>query len=174
MDKRVEAIHIEWDGPYALDEVYKLTGETDYGVYQIYATHPVYGADVLVYIGMAEKQCFGVRLKQESWWPYNQDANRVRIYCGRFAGEVTPLDGPWGKQIVLAERLLIAAHSPAFNAQRQIGKLDPDLQQVHLLNWGKHASLLPEVSGARYTRKLDSMSNYHVFNTSDPRLPSEL
>jgi hypothetical protein len=43
-------IHIEWDGPYKfwdrpsqLESVSTLKGPTDYGIYQIYGGHPVYG-----------------------------------------------------------------------------------------------------------------------------------
>lgn len=34
---------------------------------------------------------------------------------------------------------------------------------VHVLNWGHHRDLLPEVSGARWTNKYDDMPNYEVY-----------
>lgn len=38
-------IHIEWDGPYNLTQLPDLMNdETDYGLYQIYGSHPVYNS----------------------------------------------------------------------------------------------------------------------------------
>jgi len=44
----MQHIHVQWSGPYKYDEVKALRDEfIDYGVYQVYGTHPVYGSDVL-------------------------------------------------------------------------------------------------------------------------------
>ena len=43
-------IHIDWSGPYTYGQAVQLrNGQDDYGVYQIYGTHPIYGADVMLY-----------------------------------------------------------------------------------------------------------------------------
>jgi len=42
-------IHLEWDGPHRFDCVGSLTGPTDFGIYQIYGGHPVYGNTALLY-----------------------------------------------------------------------------------------------------------------------------
>jgi hypothetical protein len=162
-------IHIEWRGPFPLKQISDFTGEKDYGLYQIYGGHVVYGADVLLYIDKAGSQHFGTRIPQEKWWPDNHDAARIRIYLGRLAGEITPSDEQWGTQIDLAERLLINACSPAYNAQKNLGVLNTDLRNVHVLNWGHFCDLLPEVSGIRWTDKLGEMPGYHEFDTSDSR-----
>jgi len=58
-------IHINWDGPYTLEDLPDLRDENiDYGVYQIYGGHPVYGSSVLLYIGKAESQTFGTRIAE--------------------------------------------------------------------------------------------------------------
>ena len=44
-------INLVWEGPYSYAEVLTRDGNTDYGIYQIYSGHPVYGAYTLVYIG---------------------------------------------------------------------------------------------------------------------------
>ena len=49
-------IHIDWVGSHTLEEVKQLTNTDDYGVYQIYGSHPIYGSNVLLYIGKAERQ----------------------------------------------------------------------------------------------------------------------
>ena len=93
----MKIIHIEWDGPYTIGQLPELKNEvSDYGVYQVYGAHPVYGSNVLLYIGKADEQTFGVRLKQEDWI-YNQDSQRVKFYVGRLAGASTPDDITWSK-----------------------------------------------------------------------------
>lgn len=48
-------IHIDWDGPYTLDQLKDLMdSKTEKGIYQVYGFHPVYGKDVLLYIGKTE------------------------------------------------------------------------------------------------------------------------
>jgi hypothetical protein len=169
-------IHIDWDGPYRFDSttgdsrlVSSLVGPTDYGVYQIYGGHPVYGNTSLLYIGLAAGQHFGERVPQEKQWFDNRDAGRVEVYIGRLAGNQTPDDDTWDKHIRLAERLLIYSHSPTMNTQKNLGKLDEDLHHVHILNWARHRDLLPEVSGARWSSRFNDMPDYHPF--SDEQVP---
>src|SRR5688572_4615381 len=95
MEQPDTIIHIEWDGPHRLDSVGTLKGPTDYGVYQIYGGHPVYGSSALLYIGRASNQYFASRLAQEGWWLDNRDAGRVEVYVGRLAGGVTPENPVW-------------------------------------------------------------------------------
>lgn len=120
-----EIINIEWDGPYSfwdspsqLKSVSSLMGSTDYGVYQIYGGHPVYGNSALLYIGMAAAQEFGKRIPQEKHWLDNRDAGRVEVYVGRLHGNETPDDAAWERLIKLAERLLIHVHAPPMNTQK--------------------------------------------------------
>jgi hypothetical protein len=151
-----DVIQIDWDGSYPIDEIDKLNdGKRDYGVYQVYGTHPVYGSNVLLYIGKTDQQTFGVRIKEERWDDpyYTCDYRRIEIYVGRFAGESPPSDDQWSRQIDLAGRLLIVAHSPSYNLQGSNSTSssvdDSDLENIHVLNWGAYKNLLPEVSGAR-------------------------
>lgn len=62
-----EEIHMVWEGPYSYEEITNTLRDEycDFGVYQIYGAHPIYGSDVLLYIGKADQQTFGVRLSQE-------------------------------------------------------------------------------------------------------------
>jgi hypothetical protein len=160
-------IHIEWAGPYSLDQLAILKNEdSDYGVYQIYGGHPIYGSHVLLYIGKADQQTFGVRIGQEGWHA-NRDAANVQIYIGRLAGGQTPSEAQWSRDIDLAEKILIFAHGPAANARSLSSIPDALLQHVHVLNWGQHRDLMPEVSGARYTSKYDIVPGYHAYRVSD-------
>jgi hypothetical protein len=163
-------IHIEWDGPFRFSSpsgVETLRGPTDYGVYQIYGGHPVYGATALLYIGLAASQYFGDRIPRETHWLENRDAGRVEVYVGRIAGGKTADDATWDRQIRIAERLLIYAHSPPMNTQKNLGKLEADLHHVHILNWSRHRDLLPEVSGARWSSRFDEIPGYHEFNENE-------
>jgi hypothetical protein len=163
MQKRTfKLIQIDWQGPFTLNELNLLTNDShDYGIYQIYGKHLVYGKDVLLYIGKADLQTFGKRVSQENWWNTN-DTKHLKIYAGRLAGESTPKEEFWSKEIDLAERLLISVHKPAYYSKSLSLIRDAEVHNIHILNWGDHRDLLPEVSGLRWTGKLDTME-YDIY-----------
>lgn len=162
-------IHINWSGPYAYTDAIKLRSTSeDYGIYQVYGTHPVYGSDVLIYIGKADQQTFGVRLSQEAWQKTNSDSSNLTVYVGRLAGyEGTPTNTEWSSQITVAERILIIAHWPAGNSSGINVLLDKEYRDIHVLNWGSYRSLLPEVSGSRYSNRFASFEGYETFSLVD-------
>jgi hypothetical protein len=165
MEKVVTVVHLQWEGPFSWSEKDKLNSPTDYGVYQIYGCHCVYGVDTLLYIGKAQEQKFAMRLGQEERWQYHQDFQRLSIYIGRCSGwEGTPPDEVWSDLIDRAEKLLILAHRPAWNAQMEIDGHNPRLQEFHILNWGCHRGLLPEVSGWRHSSKFDDERGYKPYS----------
>lgn len=180
MNKQVAVVHIEWTGPFSWEgkqksdgpliheSVAKLNGPTDYGVYQVYGCHAIYGVDTLLYIGKACKRTFAARLPEETdFWRWHRDRQRLSVYVGRLSGwSGTPSNAEWEQQIDRAEKLLILAHTPAYNAQKNIDRSNPRLQEFHVLNWGCHRSLLPEVSGWRYTSKFDDETEYKPFSES--------
>ena len=154
-------INLHWKGSHSLDEVRVMDEAADYGVYQIYSAHPVYGADALVYIGKANGETFGSRFRQPDYnwsgerdgWENNEAG--IRIHTGRIhvtERERPPTNRRWETWIDQAEYLLICAHSPAWNA-KYVRSLpaSPRYDDVHVLNWGQYGRLLPEVSGARLT-----------------------
>lgn len=143
-------VHFQWEGPYTLEELSSLCTARDYGLYQIYAAHPIYGGDVLMYIGKCVKQTFGVRILQESW-EWNRDGKRVRAHVGRRLlkpDEPTLNAADWERDIDVAERLLIYAHTPAGNSSG-VSSLR-QITSIHVYNWGYHGMLMPEVSSRRY------------------------
>ena len=159
-------IQIHWDGPFKLADLPSLTNtETDYGIYQIYGKHIAYGSDVLLYIGKADRQTIGIRIAQEGW-PNTNDSNNTKIYVGRLHGSRTPTEIEWSDEIDLAERLLIYVHKPAYNARSLSTLPDAQLQNIHILNWGHHRDLLPELSGTRWTSKLDSF-DYQMYRWNE-------
>ncbi|MCD8503250.1 MAG: hypothetical protein LRY71_18335 [Bacillaceae bacterium] len=154
---KTHLIQIEWEGPYKLTDLADLTNEEfDYGVYQIYGKHLTYGSDVLLYIGKADFQTLGKRISQENWLNTN-DSNNTKIYVGRLYGPEIPSEEQWSKEIDLAERLLVYSHKPAYNSRSISSLPDTELQDIHILNWGHHRDLQPEISGLRWTSKLDDL-----------------
>ena len=71
----VKVIELEWDGPHSVEQVSKFFDASDYGLYQIYGTHSVFGPDTLLYIGKAERQFFGTRFSQHSGWFQNEPSD---------------------------------------------------------------------------------------------------
>lgn len=143
-------INIEWSGPNVLDSLPSLLGDTAFGIYQVYGPHPVYCSQQLLYIGQASARTFAVRTAEHEWMKHTRDSSQTAIYVGRLRGLQTPDDQVWKREIDLAECLLIYAHFPPYNTQKWSAENNPNLRDVHVLNWGKHRDLLPEVSGARH------------------------
>ena len=169
-----QLIYIQWDGPFLLEKINEFTDETDFGIYQIYGGHPVYGPDVLLYIGQATWQKFSQRIPQHNWHLVS-NIGTVRVYRGRLAGDVTPSRDDWNKRIDLAERLLIYAHYPTYNTQKEKFGSDPNIQNIHVVNLGSYGSLLPEVSGTRWAETLSLPPNYDFFDTRkiQPEAPTQ-
>ena len=57
----MEEIYVDWSGPYTYEDVVNYNENkietkkfavkpTDFGLYQIYGAHPIYGDNVLIYI----------------------------------------------------------------------------------------------------------------------------
>jgi len=175
-------IRIEWDGPFSLKDIgYDEENETyrkgvvlndidcDFGIYQVYGCHPVYGNDVLLYIGKAEKQTFAKRLSQEGW-ENNSDSKNIKFYVGRlFDKKQVATEEEWDKMINIAERMLIYAHEPARNSSNILNisknkKVLKEFEDIRIFNYDKHRSLMPEISGELWVKSFD---NYQVFSAKD-------
>jgi len=143
----MQDIHIDWQGPLTLEQALQLHSETDRGLYQYYGDHPIYGQNVLLYLGSAVKQSLGKRLAQHNWHLWSPSP--VQIYVGRLCTE-EPIDIITAQQqLVIAESILLFAHSPGFNTSNlnSIGHKGGD---IRVMNWGKRKSLFPEVSISRW------------------------
>ena len=156
-------INIEWDGPFTEGEVKDLTNDTDYGVYQLYGRHPVYGMSLgtLLYIGKASNSTFGHRIPTHS---LNGWVNKTgQVLVGRLADKEQPGNAEWDKLIAEAEQLLIYAHAPSWNSQclNDYG----EIRNLHILNWGNYGQLLPEVSRDRYFQDHNNLPDgYNKFS----------
>lgn len=165
-----QIIHIQWEGPFNLKRALTCSNEdVDYGIYQVYGQHPVYGKNNLIYIGKACQQTFATRIRQHDWDLTEYNEGELHFYLGRFHGSQTPSMTRWNKEIDLVEKLLIISHSPALNnsgvSQLSI-KTNKSLRNIHVLNWGNRASLLPEVSGDRWADKWVFGNEYQPYKLS--------
>lgn len=141
LKKLVDIIEIEWLGPFdyntALETVNNI--QTDYGLYQIYGTHSVFGSDSLLYIGKAQEQKIATRLWQHEKW-LKKEHGEIKIYVGRVGGVIQPTDSnQWGQEIDFAERLLIYNCAPPYNTTNLT-----DFGQVadtFVINYGKRHRL---------------------------------
>ena len=155
MKDQVEIINIKWEGPLTLEKAYKKNDKSsDYGVYQCYyGDHPVYGLDVLLYIGMTSNGPFGQKLKSHKFEKWNQN---IQIYLGRLytkKGSQPLTNNEWGEMMERVEMLLAHACSPAFNFEwiKTYPDADADKdKKLLILNWGKYRSLPAAVSGYRF------------------------
>lgn len=155
-------IHIDWTSGITLEDAYALDSSTDYGIYQIYGSHPVYGHNVLLYIGKANYQTFGVRLYQHEKWLTNQDSNNIRVYTGRISSD-DELDKKWEDKIDMAESLLIYAHQPACNSSnvKTVKNIPVD---THIFNWLDRGMLLAEVSAYRYLVRNEEFEKFNILS----------
>jgi hypothetical protein len=156
-------INIQWEGPFPLNNLDKVDDKRrDYGLYQVYGSHPVYGSDVLVYIGRTADQTFSSRLKKEYWKWNPAGIENMQVHVGRLIGNETPSDLEWSNEIIDAEQLLIVAHWPACNSSGINITIKEELCNTTVLNWGSYRDLLPEVSGLRYSR-YSEWDNFKIY-----------
>jgi hypothetical protein len=149
MEERI--IQIVWDGPCTIEEVRKLSGPIDKGLYQAYTHHPLYG-DCLVYIGLTDT-AFAHRISDHNYETgSDSDRRRVIYYVGRLVGLQTPDSGRWLEEIQQAEMLLIHSHGPAYNSTNiQALARHEWVANVRILNRGDCRSLQREVSGRMWS-----------------------
>jgi hypothetical protein len=100
-------VHVNWEGPFSISQVNNNNDKDDYGVYQIYGNHPIYGQQ-LIYIGKAVKSTFGKRISdEEKTWLNGKDKDLwpIEIYIGEIDDEETGIE--WKKLTDMVEQLLI-------------------------------------------------------------------
>ena len=131
-------VRIEWEGPYAFADVLVLNDkERDYGVYQVYGEHVVFGEGTLLYIGIARDQTFGRRLSQHAWLEEDNE-----IVVGRIAESDYKHDrldwSDWYELLGDVEALEISWHSPPYNSKHVRGYHG---RPLILINESERASL---------------------------------
>ena len=129
-------VRIDWEGPLTMGEVLTRTGPNDYGIYQVYGHHVVFGSNALVYIGRAREQTFGVRL-----------ANRFSLLpdasfrLGRISEQFYKDADDWHDLVADVEALTIWWHSPPYNSKNIKTYRGANLR---IQTWMARGDLLPE------------------------------
>ena len=143
--EKIKLIEIEWQGPFK--ELSKFDKMTDFGLYQIYGTHSIFGPDSLLYIGKAAQQYLSTRYNQHTGW-LTKEHSALTFYIGRFGGiEEYPSDTDWTSEIDIAEKLLIYYCSPPYNSQYIVDYgIDNTKERTVILNFGFRHRLPFEVS----------------------------
>lgn len=153
MDYPEEIFEVHWQGPYKPNKLKKLSKEErkKLCLYSVYGSHPVYGNNVLLYIGMTIRTV-NQRLDEHSYWMDQERFGESDIYLasiGKFIGwkesyDTEIFDRPSTKIIERVEKLLIFSHQPYGNTAN---KKQADLSAgLRIFNTGCYGSLQPEVS----------------------------
>lgn len=154
---------VEWSGPYSYDEIIHNTKKKNYdvtpdnfGLYQIYGAHPLYGNGVLIYIGKTIKP-FSKRLKGRGIILHNIDSENIQIYLGRVFNDNTAKNDNVHGDILRAESLLIHYHRPAHNSSN-INTLQYANEDIRVINIGCYRDLHIEISTKAFTKDLEIYS----------------
>lgn len=169
----IEEVQIFWEGPFKTDDI--INGNIDKqghdvkakdkGLYQIYGSHPLYGDNVLVYIGRTKnKSGFKTRLKDRWVTQFGSDSNNVQIYLGTIFSDSKGLNNQEiDIMIDKAEILLINALKPAYNSSNiQSVKNDLLKQRFIIHNEGNYKKLHPILDSKYFWH---TYSNFAIVNT---------
>ena len=152
--KNMDIVHLMWVEYEWNDDIFnQFNSKNDYGIYQIYGDHPVYGENVLLYIGKARYQTYSVRLNQHDDFDESHISKFRKLHLSYFCKTEDVNYNNWGEYIDLVEKLLINAHFPAYNSQEIKGPIGNETfkKEMLILNWNERGKLLPEVSSLRYS-----------------------
>jgi hypothetical protein len=155
--ENIQIIHLLWREHQWSDDIYKkFNSSEDYGIYQIYGDHPVYGENLLLYIGKAQDQTYSMRLTQHFNGGFITESHIpkfTRLHLSYFCKTDGVNNDNWGEYIGLVEKILINAHFPAYNSQEIKGVMDKEQfkKELLIMNWEERGKLLPELSSLRYS-----------------------
>lgn len=137
---------LDWVGPYSLKQVRQMTGEDDYGVYQVSGAHVVFGRSSLLYIGRAVAVTVGARFRQDTSWLAEESGVEIRLAQLR-EGDFKEGENwkDWDQLAKDCEALCIYWHSPPYNSHG-LNAYTGQEQQLRVHNCGERGSLLPELS----------------------------
>ena len=181
--KVIKEINIWWEGPFTHNEIVdnKIDNTkydnkaTSIGIYQIYGTHPLYGCDVLLYIGRTkQKNGFSKRLKDRWVIENGNDTENIKIYLGVIFSYDKDVGDEENMQIDIAETLLINIHKPAYNSSNIQSISKKYIEDRYLIqNMNNYRSLYPVISSKYlenitlnfdYTDKLSKAYSAKVVN----------
>ena len=111
----MRTVRVEWEGSLTIDEVLELGDPNrDFGLYQIYGCHVIFGDNSLLYIGetATKERTFSQRFVEHAGWL--KEEKGVFIYVGRINKEDYGADR---QQVIKdTEAFTIYWHSPPYNS----------------------------------------------------------
>jgi len=145
-----EIYNVHWEGPFEWSEQKTGILKQNHVLYSFFGTHPIYGPNVLLYIGRTQGgviKCLG-----HHNWPIKDDCDEIKIRVasvGKFRNWETwkgrdPYPKATLKLVKKIEALLAYSNRPAqssYNSQQLQAA-----EGLRLFNTGKFGQLLPEVS----------------------------
>lgn len=144
-NEQLHCVTVDWKGSFTIDEVLQMTKVDDYGLYQIYGNHTVYGPGSLLYIGETDKTFAQRFADHKSEWL--QDDGGVFIHVGRIVSDYDEYDR---KQLIKdTEALTINKHPPARNSNN-IDRYNGRLLKV--VNTGEYGKLQREYVSSNVKR----------------------
>ncbi len=157
MQRNEDIYEVCWEGPYTSETIKVELSEhqSQYALYSVYGSHPVYGNNVLLYVGMTKRGVLK-RLAEHDYWMDEERYGLSQIYVasiGEFnsweeSNEIEKFDLPDTKVIEQIEQLLIYSNQPVHNIKsKRSVKVSKGLRVFNTNNYG---SLLPEVSTLYY------------------------
>lgn len=143
---------VYWDGPYTSETIDAALNDDDkYPLYAIYGSHPMYGDNILLYIGMTER---GIpkRLSEHGYWMDQQRHGPSKIFVasiGLFkswehSNNIEEFDLPTREVVQQVEQLLIISNEPVHNQKSR--KSARAARGIRIFNTNNYGSLLPEAS----------------------------
>ena len=180
----METINIWWEGPFnhqdiiedKIDQNQYANQATHIGLYQVYSSHPLYGTEVLVYIGLTTgKNGFKNRLNNRWVIQSGNDTENVKIYIGRIYSHAKTIDKTEEiDKIHKAEALLINALKPAYNSS-YIQSVKKEFMDADFIinNMNNYRSLFPQLSSKYFWH--DEGINFQIIeNLSTHSIASDL
>jgi hypothetical protein len=152
MNERIYDVH--WEGPHNFEELSSKSFDENLVLYAIYGTHPIYGRNVLLYIGTTDS-LISTRLSQHAWW-VEGEPDPCGVYMASIGGftnwqawEEIPKYKRMRSEITKkVEALLIYAHQPVYNQRSKRSAMAS--KGMRIFNTGHRGTLLGEVSALYY------------------------
>lgn len=132
----MKIIEINWFGPFTHNQVVDMNNDCDYGIYQVYGNHRIYGENVLLYVGKAKDQTFGVRIPQHEDW-FGFEENQQSFFIGKIGADKNTTLHDWSEQIDYAETRIIGHCQPGWNSSGlKSFKMNFSFEEAVILNAG--------------------------------------
>lgn len=150
-----DVYEVYWEGPFTEKQFKKQLkrkkAPNAWVLYAMVSDHPLYGKDVITYIGKAVLQPIETRIEQHKWW-----AKKIYVASVYKFDNWQKSNDDWGysesligednnPEISKIEELLIYSMAPSGNQRNK--NTAKDSETIRIFNTGEHANIAGEISG---------------------------